>query len=51
LLSRGKPVGGSRPALQSFQAFRGRAPNADALLRHSGMTVENAEDGAATVAA
>jgi hypothetical protein len=23
----------------------------DALLRHSGMTVENAEDGAATVAA
>ena len=44
-------VGGSRPALQSFQAFRGRAPNADALLRHSGMTVERAEDGAATVAA
>jgi len=44
-------VGGSRPALQSFQAFRGRAPNADALLRHSGMTVENAENGAATVAA
>jgi oligopeptidase A len=44
-------VGGSRPALQSFQAFRGRAPNADALLRHSGMTVERAEDGAATAAA
>lgn len=31
-------VGGSRPALESFQAFRGRAPSIDALLRHSGMT-------------
>ena len=30
-------VGGSRPALDSFIAFRGRAPSADALLRHSGM--------------
>lgn len=30
-------VGGSRPALESFQAFRGRAPNIDALLRHHGM--------------
>jgi oligopeptidase A len=30
-------VGGSRPALESFQAFRGRAPAIDALLRHSGM--------------
>ena len=30
-------VGGSRPALESFVAFRGRAPSADALLRHSGM--------------
>ena len=30
-------VGGSRPALESFKAFRGRAPNIDALLRHSGM--------------
>jgi oligopeptidase A len=31
-------VGGSRPALESFMAFRGRAPTVDALLRHSGMT-------------
>jgi oligopeptidase A len=31
-------VGGSRPALASFVAFRGRAPKMDALLRHSGMT-------------
>ncbi|MDP2811321.1 MAG: M3 family metallopeptidase [Rhodocyclaceae bacterium] len=30
-------VGGSRPALESFVAFRGRAPRADALLRHNGM--------------
>ena len=30
-------VGGSRPALESFRAFRGRAPQIDALLRHSGM--------------
>ena len=30
-------VGGSRPALESFMAFRGRAPQLDALLRHSGM--------------
>ncbi len=30
-------VGGSRPALDSFKAFRGRAPSVDALLRHSGM--------------
>jgi oligopeptidase A len=30
-------VGGSRPALDSFVAFRGRKPNIDALLRHSGM--------------
>ena len=29
--------GGSRPALESFIAFRGREPNIDALLRHSGM--------------
>ena len=31
-------VGGSRPAAESFQAFRGRAPSMDALLRHTGMT-------------
>jgi oligopeptidase A len=30
-------VGGSRPALESFVAFRGRLPSIDALLRHSGM--------------
>jgi oligopeptidase A len=29
--------GGSRPALESFVAFRGRAPQIDALLRHNGM--------------
>lgn len=31
-------VGGSRPALESFIAFRGREPNIDALLRHHGLT-------------
>ena len=31
-------VGGSRPALESFRAFRGRDPQIDALLRHSGMS-------------
>jgi oligopeptidase A len=29
--------GGSRPAMESFIAFRGREPTIDALLRHSGM--------------
>ncbi|CRD54606.1 M3 family metallopeptidase [Stenotrophomonas thermophila] len=29
--------GGSRPAAENFRAFRGRAPQIDALLRHSGM--------------
>ena len=29
--------GGSRPAMESFIAFRGREPSVDALLRHSGM--------------
>ena len=29
--------GGSRPALESFVAFRGRPPQLDALLRHHGM--------------
>jgi oligopeptidase A len=32
-------VGGSRPALESFRAFRGRAPQPDALLRHNGMAL------------
>lgn len=31
--------GGSRSAMESFAAFRGREPNIDALLRHNGMTV------------
>ncbi len=30
-------VGASRPALESFKAFRGREPSIDALLRHSGL--------------
>ena len=29
--------GGSRSAAENFAAFRGRAPNVDALLRHNGM--------------
>lgn len=29
--------GGSRPALENFTAFRGREPDIEALLRHSGM--------------
>jgi oligopeptidase A len=33
-------AGGSRPALVSFIAFRGREPSLDALLRHQGMTVQ-----------
>ena len=31
-------VGGSRPAAESFKAFRGRDPSIDALLRHGGLT-------------
>lgn len=31
-------AGGSRPALESFMAFRGREPSIDALLRHQGMS-------------
>jgi oligopeptidase A len=30
-------VGGMRPAAESFKAFRGRDPQIEALLRHSGM--------------
>lgn len=30
-------MGGSRNAMESFVAFRGREPNVDALLRHSGL--------------
>ena len=32
-------VGGSRSAMDSFKAFRGREPTIDALLRHNGMTL------------
>ncbi len=31
-------AGGSRPAMESFKAFRGREPSIDALLRHQGMS-------------
>ena len=31
-------AGGSRPAIESFKAFRGREPTLDALLRHQGMS-------------
>jgi oligopeptidase A len=31
--------GGSRPAMESFRCFRGRDPNIDALLRHSGIAI------------
>ncbi|MDT7522262.1 M3 family metallopeptidase [Rhodoferax sp. TBRC 17198] len=33
-------AGGSRPAMESFKAFRGREPSIDALLRHQGMSVQ-----------
>lgn len=33
-------VGGSRPAADSFRAFRGRDPNIDALLRHGGLATQ-----------
>jgi oligopeptidase A len=29
--------GGSRPAMESFVAFRGRAPQIDAFMRHNGL--------------
>ena len=34
-------AGGSRPALESFKAFRGREPSLDALLRHQGMALQD----------
>jgi len=34
--------GGARPAMESFTAFRGRAPSVDALLRHNGLSGEDA---------
>ena len=33
--------GGSKDAMELFQAFRGREPNIDALLRHSGIMAVN----------
>jgi oligopeptidase A len=36
-------VGGHRPALHSFVAFRGREPKIDALLRHNGLVDEALE--------
>ena len=33
-------AGGSRPAMESFKAFRGREPRIDALLRHQGMAIQ-----------
>ncbi len=35
-------AGGSRPAMASFKAFRGREPQLDALLRHQGMAATTA---------
>ncbi len=37
-------VGGSRPAIDSFRAFRGRDPSLDALLRHNGMIDESRQE-------
>ena len=35
-------AGGSRSAMDSFKAFRGREPRIDALLRHQGLSSESA---------
>ncbi len=37
-------VGGSRPAIDSFRAFRGREPRIDALLRHNGMVEDSGHE-------
>jgi len=37
-------VGGSRPAIESFKAFRGREPRLEALLRHQGMALTVTSD-------
>ena len=37
-------VGGSRPAIDSFRAFRGREPSIDALLRHNGMIEDSVRE-------
>ena len=39
--------GGSRAPMELFKNFRGREPNIDALLRHSGITLINASGEAA----
>ena len=38
-------AGGSRPAMESFLAFRGREPQLEALLRHQGMAKNTANHG------
>ena len=38
-------VGGSRPAIDSFRAVRGRDPSIDALLRHNGMVEGSVREG------
>ncbi|WP_295523774.1 M3 family metallopeptidase [uncultured Pseudacidovorax sp.] len=40
-------AGGSRSAMESFKAFRGREPSIDALLRHQGMSEPLAEEALA----
>jgi oligopeptidase A len=39
-------MGGSRPAIDSFRAFRGREPRIDALLRHNAMDEDALADAA-----
>jgi oligopeptidase A len=41
-------VGGSRPALDSFRAFRGREPQLDALLRHKGLAQPASSGGSSS---
>ncbi|KNZ31643.1 MAG: oligopeptidase A [Methylibium sp. NZG] len=40
-------VGGSRSAMDSFKAFRGREPSIDALLRHQGLLAASATSASA----
>jgi oligopeptidase A len=42
-------MGGSRPAIDSFRAFRGREPRIDALLRHNGMDESDMHSAATPV--
>jgi len=41
-------VGSSRPAIDSFKAFRGREPKLDALMRHQGMLEADEADEVAS---